>query len=141
MPALTAAQRPEVLPCLLLLYTPCAGAHNAYSSLIVAGPIANSVADLTLLYAVMANVSYPADAAGKPGAAALSLPGVADAVAAAAAAAPRPLGLPRVLLEVPEDAASSHDQVALTELKPLQGLRVGLFPKVGAGCCAVAATA
>lgn len=115
-----------------------AGAHNgAYSSLIATGPIANSVADLTLLYAVMANVTYPAADARKPGAASLSLPGVPEAAAAAAATPPRPLGLPHVLLEVPEDAASSKDQVALADLKPLDGLRVGVFPKVRAGSLCV----
>jgi Asp-tRNA(Asn)/Glu-tRNA(Gln) amidotransferase A subunit family amidase len=93
----------------------------------VTGPIANSVADLTLLYAVMANTNHSTKPA--PGAAALRLPGATEAVAAAAAA-PRALGLPRVLLELPEDSSSSLDQVDLTALKPLKGLRVGVFPKV-----------
>lgn len=75
------------------------------------GPIANSAADLALLYAVMANVDYAHGDARKPGAAAARLPGVAEAAAAAAAAPPRPLGLPRVLVELPQDAASSLDQV------------------------------
>jgi Asp-tRNA(Asn)/Glu-tRNA(Gln) amidotransferase A subunit family amidase len=104
-------------------------AHGTFSSLIVSGPIANSVSDLTLLYAVMANATH--SDAPAPGPAALRLPGAADAVAAAAAAGPQALGLPRVLVELPEDAASSLDQVDLTALKPLKGLRVGVFPKVG----------
>jgi Asp-tRNA(Asn)/Glu-tRNA(Gln) amidotransferase A subunit family amidase len=97
---------------------------------VVTGPIANSVADLTLLYAVMANINYPGADARKPGAPYLRLPGVAEAAAAAAAVQPKTLSLPRVLLEVPADAASSLDQVALTELQPLKGLRVGVFSKV-----------
>lgn len=88
------------------------------------------MADLTLLYAVMANAKYPDMDANKPGAAALRLPGVAEAAAAAAASPPKPLGLPRVLLEVPEEASQSVDQVALTELKPLAGFRIGVFPQV-----------
>jgi hypothetical protein len=59
----------------------------------------------------MANADYARDDARKPGAAAARLPGAAEAAAAAAAAPPRPLGLPRVLVELPQDAASSLDQV------------------------------
>lgn len=112
-----------------------AAGHNSYSSLVTTGPIANSVADLMLLYSVMANINYGGIDACKPGAAFLCLPGVAEAAAAANAAPPKPLGLPRVLLELPEDAASSLDQVALTELQPLKGLRVGVFSKVGTSAC------
>lgn len=99
------------------------------------GQIANSIADLTLLYAVMANINYPDMDTRKPGAASLCLPGAADAAAAAAAAPPKPLGLPHVLLQLPEEAASSLDQVALTELQPLAGYRVGVYPKVGLRRC------
>lgn len=98
--------------------------------MVVTGPIANCVADLTLLYAVMANVNYSNTDTRKPGAASLALPGVAEAAAEAAAAPPRPLGLPKVLLEVPEDAPESCNQVDLAQTKPLQGFRVGVFPKV-----------
>jgi hypothetical protein len=97
---------------------------------IVSGPIASCLADLTLLYAVMGNANYPNADLRKPGAAALCLPG-AEAAAAAAAAAPlRPLALPDVLVPVPEDAAHSGSQVDLVDLAPLKGLRVGVFPQV-----------
>jgi hypothetical protein len=78
----------------------------------------------------MANINYPGADVRKPGPAYLRLPGVAEAAAAAAAAQPKTLSLPRVLLEVPADATSSLDQVALAELQPLKGLRVGVFSKV-----------
>lgn len=95
------------------------------------GPIANSTADLSLLYAVMANVDYDRDDARKPGPAAARLPGVAEAAAAAAAAPPRPLGLPRVLVELPEDVASSLDQVCAEQFA---GSSSGVHPSCFFGC-------
>jgi hypothetical protein len=83
----------------------------------------------------MANANYTDTDTRKPGPASLCLPGVAEAAAAAAAAPPRPLGLPCVLLEYPEDTALSLDQQDLTELKPLAGFRIGVFPKVCVCVC------
>jgi hypothetical protein len=58
-------------------------------------PIAGSVADATLLYAVMANITYPPRSTPDPSTN-KSLPSLAAAAAAEAAKQqPRPLGLPR----------------------------------------------
>lgn len=72
-----------------------AAAHGGYSSTIETCPIAGSVADATLLYAVMANISYPTssmpDISSNK-----ALPKLAAAAAAEAAKQPpRPLSLPR----------------------------------------------
>eukprot|EP00879_Flechtneria_rotunda_P002196 GHRR01002382.1.p1 GENE.GHRR01002382.1~~GHRR01002382.1.p1 ORF type:complete len:694 (+),score=228.48 GHRR01002382.1:133-2214(+) len=117
-------------------------AHAGYTSIIVSGPIANSVADATLLYAVMANVNYPAaatangiahaDAASVKG----SNRGKAEAPVAAgtlAAACPRPLGLPAELLPLQQSNNVTQDWV-LDGLKPLQGLIVGMDKRWASDC-------
>jgi Asp-tRNA(Asn)/Glu-tRNA(Gln) amidotransferase A subunit family amidase len=110
-------------------------AHGAYTSLTVSGPIANSVPDLLLMYAVMANVDYADADTRKPGSAALCLPGVEAAAAAAANMRPRALQLPEALVQVADEAAISTEQRVLLDSQPLRGVRVGVYDKVRVRVC------
>lgn len=108
--------------------TPLAGAKGGYSTVVVTGPIANSIPDLTLMYAVMANVKYPAAdtcSSSKPSSV---LPSVA-AAAKAAQHEPRALGLPRALLPL-RDKHSDGAAFIIEGMQPLKGLRIGIYQDV-----------
>lgn len=93
----------------------------------MSGPIANSIPDLTLLYAIMANIDYPEPAA----AAANGLTSTPAAAAAAAAgnAKPRALGLPKSLVPL-RDKHGDGDNFVVEGLAPLKGLRLGVYRQV-----------
>ncbi|WIA22971.1 hypothetical protein OEZ85_001331 [Tetradesmus obliquus] len=110
-------------------------AHGGYSSTIETCPIAGSVADATLLYAVMANISYPTssmpDISSNK-----ALPKLAAAAAAEAAKQPpRPLSLPRELLPLQPCSAVTGEYV-VEGLTPLKGLRLGVFRPWANDCSA-----
>lgn len=86
-----------------------AAAHGSQSSLTSTTPIANSVADALLLYAALANTSYPD------------------------AEAPRILSLPKRLLQLQERCAANEDYV-LGSGQPLKGMKVGMCKQVRGLC-------
>lgn len=91
--------------------------------------IAGSVADATLLYAVMANVNYPAGSKPDP-TTNKRLPSLAAAAAAVAAKLqPKPLSLPQELLPL-RDGSTVNGQYTVEGLEPLKGLRVGVYKPV-----------
>ncbi|KAF8066373.1 hypothetical protein HT031_002697 [Scenedesmus sp. PABB004] len=91
-------------------------AHGGRTSLIVSGPIAGSVADAALLYALMANVGYGDGGDGGDG-----------------GAPRRALGLPRALLPLRPGAAVNGERV-MEGLRPLEGLRLGVMREWADDC-------
>jgi hypothetical protein len=83
-----------------------AAALGSQSSLIATTPIANSIGDTLLLYAAMANTSYPD------------------------ARAPSKLSLPQELLAKHERSAANSDWILGSE-QPLQNIKIGLCRQVG----------
>lgn len=88
----------------------------------MSGAIANSIADLTLLYAVMANQDYPKPTTN-------GINGFLHGAKDSAPAGFKPLGLPRTLLPLTD--ADGDGQYLINGSQPLKGLRIGVYREVG----------
>eukprot|EP00878_Enallax_costatus_P006485 GHUV01006799.1.p1 GENE.GHUV01006799.1~~GHUV01006799.1.p1 ORF type:complete len:531 (+),score=146.49 GHUV01006799.1:664-2256(+) len=108
--------------------------NGGYSTVIVSGPIANSISDLTLMYAVMANRDYPKPSAnGVNHSSSDMLPGVATAAKESEPLGLKPLGLPKTLLPLRDPDGDGYTFV-IDGLQPLKGLRVGVYREWNAAC-------